>query len=200
MMTFHIFLFEFCAIFFLFLLLVIPRLFHILCHILNSRLRRLFHRLCRLRLHLTRRTLGIFQRRIDFRLVRFQKILQKAIVQKLRPPRLGQHGPGQKGDLKRVVKGDPVKEEIGKHLDYREEGVDHPVNEPLRHLARHPVFEGLEALEGGVDEADDAGDGSGADSEEDHYEEEGGASRGEVFLWHIGLILFLLIIVCLESE
>ena len=107
----------------LFILLVTIRLFHIL----RNRPRRILRSLRRLRGHLPRTRLGIIQRGINLALVTLQKVLQEAIVQELRPPSLGQHRPQQKRDLERVVKRDPVQQEVDEYLYDREEGVYDPV-------------------------------------------------------------------------
>lgn len=126
---------------------------------------------------------------IDAGFVLLEKVLEEGIVQELGTAGLGGHAPDEEGGLEGVVKGNPVQEEVDKDLDDGEEGVHDPVDEPLGIVSPGLRLDGLEGLEGGVDEADDVAEGSGTDAEEEDEEHEGSAAEGNVLLGDLGHVL-----------
>lgn len=111
--------------------------------------------------------LGIGHGGINSGLVLFQEIFQKAIVQELGPPGLWQEGPEEECQLEGVVERDPVEQKVGKDFNDGEESKNDPIDEPLRVVSLDLGFDGLKRLEGGVDESNNAAEGTSADAEED---------------------------------
>ena len=126
--------------------------------------------------------LGIRQGGINLALVLLEKILEEGLVEKVRAVGLGRKAPKEKGRLEGVIKGNPVDEEIGEGLEDGEKGENDPVDQPLMVVRLGLGLDGFEALEGGVDKADERGQEGSADAEDgkENAEDEG-AQYEELF-------------------
>mmetsp|Transcript_4834 Transcript_4834/g.13662 ORF Transcript_4834/g.13662 Transcript_4834/m.13662 type:complete len:228 (-) Transcript_4834:428-1111(-) len=126
---------------------------------------------------------------IDPGFVLLEEILEERIVQELGTAGLRSHAPDEEGCLEGVVEWDPIQEEVDKDLNDGEEGVHDPVDEPLGIVSAGLRLDGLERLEGRVDEADDIAESSGADTEEEDEEHESTSAEGDVLLGDLGHVL-----------
>ncbi len=127
---------------------------------------------------------------IDPGFVLLQEVLEERIVQELGAAGLRGHAPDEEGRLEGVVERDPIQEEVDKDLDDGEEGVHHPVDEPLGIVSAGLRLDGLEGLKGRVDEADDIAESSGTDTEEQDEEHKRSSAEGDVLLGDLGHVLF----------
>ena len=127
---------------------------------------------------------------IDPGFVLLEEVLEERIVQELGAAGLRGHAPDEEGRLEGVVERDPIQEEVDKDLDDGEEGVHHPVDEPLGIVSAGLGLDGLEGLKGRIDEADDIAESSGTDTEEQDEEHKRSSAEGDVLLGDLGHVLF----------
>lgn len=120
--------------------------------------------------------------RVDLGLVLDQEGAEDAVVDGDSAVEGGDHEPEEEDGLEEEVEGEPVQEDIGEGLDDRNESVHGPVGQPLLVILLLGGLEGLEGTVGGVDEAEEVGEELAGKVEEDHQEDEGSGTEGQVGL------------------
>ena len=99
------------------------------------------------------------------------------------------HGPQQKGQLERIVKGNPVKHQIDKDFHDTKNGKNHPIHKPLRIITLCFTFNRLKGLVGGVAKAHQARERRNAHTKDKNQQGSDTTSNGQEFLGYTRLFL-----------
>ena len=126
---------------------------------------------------------------IDPRLVLLKEILQEWVIEEWCSLRLRKERPEEERQLERIVKGDPVEEEINTDLNDGKESVDNPIDEPLSIVSAVLALDRLERFEGRVDEADYIAKRAGTDARKNCEEGHEGEANDKELLGDFGDVL-----------
>jgi hypothetical protein len=132
---------------------------------------------------------GIRHGRINSRLVLFQEIFQKAVIQELGSLGLWKHGPQQKGQFKCIVERNPVQEKVNKGFNQGKERKNHPVHEPLDVVSLGLALNGLERFEGRIQKADNRTKYTRTHAKEDQNHKDETSAKHKKFLGNLDSIL-----------
>ena len=147
---------------------------------------------CSLSGQLPSRLLCIIPCSVNLGFVLLEEILQEIVVQELCTLGLWQHGPKQECKLERVVKRNPVDQEISKDFDNAEKSVHNPVNEPLSVVSLLLRLNSLEGLERWIKKSHNVAKRSSANSKEHENNKHESSNQHEIFLGDLRSILLRL--------
>jgi hypothetical protein len=132
---------------------------------------------------------GIRHSGINSRLVLFQEIFQKAVIQEFGSLSLWKHGPQQKGQFKCIVERNPVQEKVNKGFNQGKERKNHPVHEPLDVVSLVLALDGLEGFERRIQKADNRTKYTRAHAKEDQNHKDETSAQQKKFLRNLEGIL-----------